>query len=119
MHGGEPHAAAAADFLGGEERLEHALEHVRRDARAGVGDGQLDELADEALAAARADGAHGVRRPHRHREVPALAHGVARVDREVEQHLVELHRIQQHARVRRKVGAHLERRRDRAAHQLG
>src|SRR4029079_9368973 len=38
-------AGALAHFLGGEEGLERALEHVRRHARAGVADAQLDIIA--------------------------------------------------------------------------
>ena len=33
----EPEAGALADRLGGEERLEHALQHLGRHAAAGIG----------------------------------------------------------------------------------
>ena len=40
VDGRQAKAGALADFLGGEERLEHLAEHVGRDAAAGVGDRQ-------------------------------------------------------------------------------
>ncbi len=58
---GKAHAAALAHFLGGEERLEHALHHLGRDAGAGVAHRDFDEFAGEPLAAG---GAHGAVMAH-------------------------------------------------------
>ena len=91
VHRGEPHAAAAPDILGSEERLEHALENLGADAGARVGDLQLDEVAAEALAAARADGfPRQLGRVHGDFDAADSRHRVASVDREIED-LVELH----------------------------
>ena len=48
MHRGEPEPRAAALLLGGEERLEDAVAHAARDARAGVGDPQHGVVVFEA-----------------------------------------------------------------------
>ncbi len=93
MDRGEPEARALARGLGGEERLEDAGERGRVHARAVVLDGEDDprarlddlaadlEVADDVLGA-RADG-----------DVAPVGHGVAGVDREVEEHLLELARV--------------------------
>ena len=84
------------DFLGGEERLEHALQHLGRDARAGVAHGELDEVAaGSRLRQRRAHRPACVRRPHADAGSAAVAaHRVARIDAQVEQHLLDLHRVE-------------------------
>ena len=92
VHHGQAHAAALADLLGRVEGLEHAVDHARLDARPAVAHRQLDERAGELLAACGA-GALTARRPQAERDLALAAHGVARVDAQVEQHLLELHRV--------------------------
>ena len=114
----QPHSRAASDRLGGVERLEHALAHCVAHAAAGVGDRQHDPGAAQRRAARRA---HGVGRlaaeadPDRARAVDR----VARVDAEIEQHLLDLHRVADD-RGRRVVerGVQLDRARQRRAQQL-
>ena len=85
-------AGALADFLGGEEGLERALEHFGRHADAGVADGELDivavlevGVAADAAPASADEGQHA-----------AVGHCVAGVDREVEHRDLELGRIGHH-----------------------
>ena len=73
--GGEAEPRARADVLGGEERVEHAVAVLRRDARAVVAD--LDDRA--AVVAPRGD-----------RDRAVLAERVDRVVEQVGPHLVEL-----------------------------
>ena len=47
-------ARALADVLGGEERLEHARQHLGRHSAARVGDGELHEVGRQAIVAASA-----------------------------------------------------------------
>ena len=83
-------AGALADLLGGEERLEDLLQHVRRDAGAGVLDldqhvvGRRQFAIGEGLALLGRDVAGA------HRQVAAGRHRVARVDRQIDDHLLEL-----------------------------
>ena len=94
VHAREPHAAAFADVLRREERLEDAVDDVRRDAGPVVVDAKLDELAARRLPArgahVLADGA----RARRSRDRADAVHRVARVETEVEQDLVEVHRVE-------------------------
>ncbi len=81
---------ALAHLLGGEEGLEYLLQRLRRDAGAGILDLDQHIVAGLELAIAEA-GAFGrgqVARPHR--QVAAVRHGVARVDGEIDDHLLEL-----------------------------
>ena len=94
VHRRKAHAASLPDLLCREEGVEHALLHVRRDAGARIGYGELDEFAGQASPAARADR----RRPgasKRHADCTACTHRVACIDRQVHQHLLELDRIDQ------------------------
>ena len=77
-----------ADFLGGEEGLERALDDFGRHAGSGVADGELDIVAVLELGVAR----HFDLRSSRSQDSP-VGHGVARVDREVEDRDLELGRI--------------------------
>ena len=87
---GQAEARALADFLGREERLEDLVDDVGRNAGAGVAHldqhvvGARHALVGERAAFARrhVGGAHG--------ELAAVRHGVARVDREIDDHLLEL-----------------------------
>ena len=85
----QPEPGALADRLGGEERIEGARDHVGRHAGAGVGDAERDVLPRRQVALARGalvepfvGGLDG--------EAAAVGHGVARVDAEVEQRVLEL-----------------------------
>ncbi len=96
MHRRQPETTAAGVTLGGEEGLENPPELLRRDAVPGIGDGERD-------IAPRRDrlGADGFLReqgemPARQRQAPTLRHGIAGVDREIDQHLIELRGIDPH-----------------------
>ncbi len=89
----QPEAGPLPFFLRGEKWLEDVLLHLRRHARAGVGHRELHVLA----------GGHfidGIKIVHeigdvfgRDRDRAALGHRVARIDAEIEQHLLELPRV--------------------------
>ena len=85
----EAEAGSLADLLGREERLEDRVEMFRRDAGAGVGDRDGDEVA-----AARRTGraGQGWRRTllHADRQPAFAVHGVAAVDGEIDQRGLEL-----------------------------
>ena len=90
MHGGEAEAGDAALALGGEEGVKNAGQHVGGDAGAGV-----HHLDHHVAAGGDGFGAMGEGAIQRHvaaaqREFAALLHGIARVDGEVDQHLVKL-----------------------------
>ena len=94
VHHRQAEAAAAAEGLGGEEGLEHALQHRRLDALAGVADVDLHVVARRHLDHA---GERGVELAQRNgdRQLAAFGHGVAGVDREVEDGVLELVRVDQ------------------------
>ena len=79
---------ALADFLGGEERLEDALELVLRNAGAGI----LDRNSHIAVGAFRMRRRAGNIRngANRDRQPAFAAHGVAGIDRHVDQRGLEL-----------------------------
>ena len=83
-------AGALADLLGGEERLENLRAHVGRDAVSVVldFDQHIIGRSDRHLLQAAAFGGGKVARAQR--DPAALAHRVARVDDEVDDHLLEL-----------------------------
>ena len=83
-----PSPRALARRLGGEERLEHAPQHLLRDAGAGVAQAHGHEPAPQPR---RRLAQRLV--PRRDREQPALRHGVAGVQRHVEQRQLELRRV--------------------------
>ena len=91
----EAEPAADPRPLGGEEGLEGALEHLRRHAVAGVGDGEQDVGArpqtELECRIVRVD----LRTRRLDDEPAALRHGVAGVDREVEQRVLHLPRVGQ------------------------
>ena len=95
--GGEAEAGALARRLGREERLEQVARHLLGHAHAGVADREHHVLARQhALVLARVVLVEldvlGLDRQH-----AAVRHGVARVDHQVHQHLLELRRIEPHA----------------------
>ena len=83
-HHAEPEAGALADLLGGEEGIEHPFEQRGGNAGAGVADGDHDIVAGRDLAVharivfVEKDVA-GLER-----ELAAVGHGVARIDRQIE-----------------------------------
>ncbi len=107
MHQREPEAAADADLLGGEERIEHALEDLGADAAARIRDfeNQVFARRDRAdRSRARRLEAHAL---ERHPQQSALRHGLHGIAGEVHHDLVHLRRIAQHCRAPgAQVGAH-------------
>jgi hypothetical protein len=97
VHRREPEPRALAEALRGEERLEDTGARRGVHARSRVGDRELD-------VAARRDARGGgpARReldlPRRDHEAPAVGHRVARVHREVHEHLLELAGIRERLR---------------------
>ena len=90
QHGRQPQPGALSERFGGEEGVENLFQQFRGDAGAGVGHGNDDERAGLRLGMNlharlveldlfQADG-----------EGAALRHGVAGVDAEVHQHLLDL-----------------------------
>ena len=118
VHHGQAHARALARRLGREEGLEHALGDLRAHAGPGVGHGQLEEGAIHRALAAGADTANlPVAQLQVH--APAAIHRVARVDAEIEHHLLRLHRIDdREAGIRIDAGGQRDRRRHRGAQDL-
>ena len=88
----EPEAGAVAGLLGGEERLEDVLETVRRDPRAGVRDGQAHVALGRDQVLARVVLVE-VQRAGLERDRAAGRHRVARVDGEVDDHLLDLRAV--------------------------
>ena len=83
---GDGKAQASARVLGGEEGIEQALLHFRRDAFAGVGDFEDDHVGDtigEAL----------VIEPGAQGDLAVLADAVSGVLDEIDQHLLDLLRV--------------------------
>jgi len=84
-------AGALADLLGGEEGLERALGDFGGHAEAGVADGQLDIVAVRDLGVVL-----HLHRPGREGQHSAFGHGVAGIDREIEDCDLELGRVGHH-----------------------
>ena len=94
-HHGEPQAGAGSGALGGEERIEDAIEHRRGHPRARVADFPADVVAWFAAATA---GFNGGREDHIFRLEPQLAaagHGIAGVQAQVEEDLLQLRLVAQ------------------------
>src|SRR5882724_3824260 len=93
MHGRETEAGAQAELLGREERFEDPLPHFGRNADARVGHLQYDMRSrlgrPTHLGWLSVDGNIACR----HGEHAAARHGITGVDREIEQHLMQLRRI--------------------------
>jgi hypothetical protein len=87
---GQPEAGAMALGLGGEEGLEGAVDGGLVHARAGVGDTQPDVAARPQAGPGLGVGGVGFQVVGLDAELPAARHGVAGVDGEVHQHLLEL-----------------------------
>ena len=93
----EAEPGAAAYSLGGEERLEHPIADVGRNAVTGIADGDHHEQPGLDLAVG---GSRGFVERHvggRNRELAAAAHGIARIDREIDDGRRKLRGIGQHA----------------------
>ena len=93
VHHAQPQAGALADILGGEERLEHFFQNVRRHAAAGVAHrdhhvGARAHLRVRLRIGLVEDDVAGFER-----ELAAVRHRVARIDRKIEQCGGELCRI--------------------------
>jgi hypothetical protein len=86
----QPEAGAVALGLGGEEGLEDAVDGGLVHARAGVGDTQPDVAARPQAGPGLGVGGVGFQVVGLDAELPAARHGVAGVDGEVHQHLLEL-----------------------------
>src|SRR5262249_2605803 len=93
VDGREAETGALADLLGREERLEALVQNVRRDAGPSVGD--LDQhivgRRHALVSVARAVSGSDVRGAHP--ELAAVRHGIAGVDREIDDHLLELREV--------------------------
>ena len=81
VHRRQPEPRPLAHRLGGVEGLEDVRQGLRRDPDPGVGDREADEHA----VGARLD-----------EQAPAVGHRVARVDRQVDHHLLDLPAVGQH-----------------------
>ena len=105
VDGGEPEPGAAPDFLGGEERLEDLLHHLRRHAGAGVA--HFDQHVFAGLHAVLTEGEQVALGDigGADRELAAVRHGVARIHRKIDDHLLELMQVRLH---RPDVGAAVE-----------
>ena len=93
VHGGEPEPGAFALLFGREEGLEHARARRGVHTGAGIADGEEDiraRLGIDVLLGVRAVDLHLVRFDG---EDAAVRHGIAGVDGEVQEHLVNLRRI--------------------------
>ena len=91
----ESQTAALAGFLGGEERLESAFQRLGRHAHAGVADRQYDIRPGPHLGLRRGVILFDQDVGGFQRKSAALGHGVAGVDHQVEQGVLELGRIDQ------------------------
>ena len=92
VHRGEPQSRSLARLLRGEERVEDAVADLRRDAVPGVGHAQEKEgfrLSGLAIGSWRAERA-GL---HPEGERAALRHRIPGIEREVDEHLVQLRRV--------------------------
>ncbi len=119
VHGGQPEAGSLALRLGGEERLEDPLDDLLRYPYPGVTDLEAD------VAAWREVGPVGcvcfvhVRVGGLQGQYPAALHGIPGVNRDVDQHLLDLAAVGQHrAEIRRQAGDQLDMLTERADKQL-
>jgi hypothetical protein len=104
VHHAEPQPGSLSFGLGGEERLEHMLNHLRRHAASSIGDGQHDVLARHhiAMTGGVIVGQRGIARLDRQPAVPV--HGVACIDGKVQQRVFDLQGV--HERVPKTPGDH-------------
>jgi hypothetical protein len=90
MHLAEAKTRALANSFGGEEGVEHPLDDVRWHPGPGVGDRNQDVLAGLDLVVGSGIGVVEMGVRGLHRQPAALRHGVARVDHQVEDRVLEL-----------------------------
>jgi hypothetical protein len=93
LDGGQPQAGAAPPFLGGEKRLENAAQIFRGDAGPGIAEGEADELAWGGLGMEAGLGRVNMDGGGADQELAAFGHGVAGVDGQVDQNLLQHPRI--------------------------
>src|SRR6476659_3744834 len=91
-HLAETETGAFSDPFGGEERVERLADDLVAHARSSVADGEPDVLTGSHLIAAWISTADAHIRGS-NRQLSALGHGIARVDRQVEQSVFELPRV--------------------------
>ena len=90
VNGGESQTGALAKFLRGKERLEEAAQGHIVHAQSAVGDGERDESSGPSLGRVALDvGRLNLRDAGGDHDLPAARHGVARVDCEVENDLLD------------------------------
>ena len=89
IDGGQAQAGAAVQFLGGEERLENPAQVLRRDAAAGVAEGQADVAARGRLGVLMRGGGIQGDGGGFDAEPAAAGHGVAGIDGQIEQDLLD------------------------------
>ena len=90
IDGRQPKAGALADFLGGEERLEDLVDDVGGNPGAGVGDIDPDIIRRRHALVGHLRGFIRCQIAGLHRQLAAVRHRVASVDREIDDHLLEL-----------------------------
>ena len=84
---GQAETGALVRSLGGEERFDHARQEIGRNAAAGIGDGERDIVAGGAVRRV-VGGQRNILR--RNRYASAIGHGIAGIDREIDQRQFEL-----------------------------
>jgi hypothetical protein len=103
--GGEPEPISLSGLLGGEKGLEQAGTGFGVHAAARVADGELDPGIAELLLLASWSGCWLIVVPGGERDPAALRHGVARVQNQVQNDLLNLGRIHLHqAEITRQIG---------------
>ena len=100
VHQRQPEPGADADLLGREERIEDALEHLRRDAAAGIADREADVARRPAACWSTPSAACRASTPRRVTvSTPSRLHRVHGVGAQVHHHLMDLRRVAEHAGV--------------------
>ena len=90
VHHGKPETGPSTERLRGEERFECLADHVGRHADAGIADGEQHVLPGSDLGVRGGIAIVEISIRRLDRQPAAVRHRVARVDREVEQHVLEL-----------------------------
>src|SRR6185437_13890132 len=90
VHLAQPKAGALPELLGGEERLEGAIDYLAGHAGAGVADANGDVLAGRQIGIDTAILLIGIDVGAFYRQLAAGRHGVARVDGEIDERRLEV-----------------------------